>query len=504
MTLGPLAALAATVAGIAVGEFRGPGAATMTMIVGGACWFAALVAPRGRSRLAIVVIACGLMGTAGMQRALHGLARSPLTAVVDARASVSVRAVLVDDPEASRFSTTVLVRASAVRVAGDSWTDAGGRRLVVRADGDVAMRVGVLSAGDAVALDGWMEPLDGFDRRFRWKHAVATLHALDMRAAAPAPSSLAALANRRGAWSWVGAAISRLATAPCSRASFSETRGECPPTWWSDFRAAGLTHLLAVSGGNVAFVLALAAPLLRRLGLLGRFTTGLAVLVVFGAMTRWEPSVLRAVAMAALVLLSGYVGRPVPGLRVSLVVTTGLLLADPFLLHSIGFLLSVTATFGIVVLARPIERRLPGPRWLREVASVTTAAQIGVAPLLVPIFGSLPLVALPANLLAVPLAGPLTVWGIVAGALGGVLDPLAPRVAAMLQVPTRALLHALLATADLAARAPVAVDGRGLAGLAALAALVGAARLARTRSGHARIAGRSRRLRRDDPPVPAR
>jgi competence protein ComEC len=504
VTLGPLAALAATVAGIALGEFRGPGAATMTMIVGGACWFAALVAPRGRSRLAIVVIACGLVGTAGMQRAMHGLARSPLTAVVDARASVSVRAVLVDDPEANRFSTSVLVRASAVRVAGDPWTDAGGRRLVVRAEGDVAMRVGVLSAGDAVALDGWMEPLDGFDRRFRWKHAVATLHALDMRAAAPAPSSLAALANRARGVVMGGSRY----LAPGDRALLAgfvlgDTRG-VPTDVVERFRAAGLTHLLAVSGGNVAFVLALAAPLLRRLGLLGRFTTGLAVLVVFGAMTRWEPSVLRAVAMAALVLLSGYVGRPVPALRVLLVVTTGLLLADPFLLHSIGFLLSVTATFGIVVLARPIERRLPGPRWLREVASVTTAAQIGVAPLLVPIFGSLPLVALPANLLAVPLAGPLTVWGIVAGALGGVLDPLAPRVAAMLQVPTRALLHALLATADLAARAPVAVDGRGLAGLAALAALVGAAGLARTRSGHARIAGRSRRLRRDDPPVPAR
>ena len=60
-----------------------------------------------------------------------------------------------------------------------------------------------------------------------------------------------------------------------------------------DFRASGLAHLLVVSGENVAFVLALAGPLLRRLPLAGRLAVALAVLLLFGVLTRWEPSVLR-------------------------------------------------------------------------------------------------------------------------------------------------------------------------------------------------------------------
>ncbi|MCB1018059.1 MAG: ComEC/Rec2 family competence protein, partial [Acidimicrobiales bacterium] len=67
-----------------------------------------------------------------------------------------------------------------------------------------------------------------------------------------------------------------------------------------DFRGAGLMHLLAVSGQNVAFVLALFAPALRRLGLRSRFVATLALLAFFALLTRFEPSVLRATAMAAI------------------------------------------------------------------------------------------------------------------------------------------------------------------------------------------------------------
>ena len=76
-----------------------------------------------------------------------------------------------------------------------------------------------------------------------------------------------------------------------------------------DFRASGLSHLLAVSGANVAFALAVAEPVLRRRSLATRFAGGLAVLAVFGTMTRWEPSVLRACVMAGLVMLARWLGH---------------------------------------------------------------------------------------------------------------------------------------------------------------------------------------------------
>ena len=87
----------------------------------------------------------------------------------------------------------------------------------------------------------------------------------------------------------------------------------------------------------------------------------LAVLVLFGTMTRWEPSVLRAIAMASIALVAGYLGRPTAGLRVLALAAIVLLVADPFLLHSVGFLLSCGASLGIAVLARPIADRLPRP-----------------------------------------------------------------------------------------------------------------------------------------------
>src|SRR5262249_53085091 len=194
-------------------------------------------------------------------------------------------------------------------------------------------------------------------------------------------------------------------------------------------------HLLAVSGANVAFVLALTRPLVRGLGLRAQLLAGLTVLVLFGTMTRWEPSVLRACVMAACSMTALFLGRPTAGVRLLPLAVVALVLADPFLIPSIGFLLSCGASAGIAFLAAPITARLRGPHWLREPLGVTLAAQIGVAPVLVPVFGSVPLAALPANLIAAPVAGPLTVLGLVTGVAGGAGGARAPRSARPLHAP---------------------------------------------------------------------
>jgi competence protein ComEC len=191
-------------------------------------------------------------------------------------------------------------------------------------------------------------------------------------------------------------------------------------------------------------------------------------------MTRWEPSVLRAIAMATVALLAGALGRPTTGLRVLLLAAIVLVLVDPFLVHQVGFLLSCGASLGIALFSKPITARLRGPAWMREVLGVTAAAQLGVAPVLIPVFGSMPLVALPANLVAVPLAAPLTMWGLVAGVVGGVARPLSPAIPRVLELPTVGLLHALISVADLAARVPVEVDRRAAWGLIAVGALLAA------------------------------
>jgi competence protein ComEC len=470
---GPLVVLAAVVGGIALGDVAGPGSARALLVAACMGAGAAALVHGPVLRVALAALAFGLLGTAVTQRAHDGLVHSSLTAAVDQRADARIVATLVDDPDSARFNARALVQV-------------GGRRVLVSASGDVAGHLRLLSAGETAVLHGWFAPLEGFDERWRWKHAIGEFHATDLRGVGPAQGVLAQIANRaRGV---VLAGSEHLA--PTDRALLAgfllgDTRG-VPDALTEQFRAAGLTHLTAVSGGNVAFVLALLAPLLRRLGLRGRVVAALAVLVIFGTMTRWEPSVLRAIAMAAVALVAGYLGRPAVGLRVLVIAATALLLADPFLLHQVGFLLSCAASLGIVLLAAPLTARLRGPAWMREVLGVTAAAQIGVAPVLIPVFGSIPLVALPANLIAVPLAAPLTMWGIVAGVVGGVLRPLSPAIPRVLEVPTVGLLHALIAVADLASRVPFAIDGRGAWGALAVGALLAAANRARRLRAHGR------------------
>jgi len=231
------------------------------------------------------------------------------------------------------------------------------------------------------------------------------------------------------------------------------------PEVTDDFRASGLAHLLVVSGENVAFVLGLCAPLMRRLGLRSRLVVGLLVLGLFGVVTRWEPSVLRAEAMAALTLVASTMGRPSSGLRILALAVAALLLVDPLLVTSLGFGLSVGACAGIALLARPLTAAIPGPRPLASAVGVSLAAQAGVAPLLAPVFGNIPVVALPANLLAIPAAGPLTAWGIGAGLPAGIAVGLpagtgGQTLATIVHLPTRMLLAWVATIARHAATAP--------------------------------------------------
>jgi competence protein ComEC len=462
------------VGGILAGEAVGPGAATAALCAGivGVLVAACVRAPV--ARVAIVALALAVLGMAVMQRALHGLVVSPLTQAIVEQADVRVVATLVDDPDAGRFDTSALARVDALDGGA-----AGGRRVLLTASGDVAAHLRILSAGESVVLRGWCTELDGFDVRWRWKHAVGEVHATELVGVSRARAPLDRAANQLRGLVLAGSThLQPVERALLAGFLLGDTRG-VPPSLDEQFRAAGLTHLTAVSGENVAFVLALFAPVLRRSGFRSRVVLAVVVLVCFGTMTRWEPSVLRAIAMALVALLGGALGRPTTGLRVLVLAATALLLVDPFLVHQVGFLLSCGASLGITLFSRPITARLRGPAWMREVLGVTAAAQVGVAPILIPVFGSMPLVALPANLLAVPLAAPLTIWGLVAGVVGGLARPLSPAIPRVLELPTVGLLHALISVADVAARVPIAIDGRAAWGLLALGALLAAARRAR-------------------------
>jgi competence protein ComEC len=116
---------------------------------------------------------------------------------------------------------------------------------------------------------------------------------------------------------------------------------------------------------------------------------------------------------------------------------TILVLVDPMLVWSVGFWLSTGATAGVCVVAPKLAGWLPGPQWLRVPTSVTLGAQAGVALPSWLVFNRLPLVSLPANLLAVPVAGFVMLFGIPAGLLSALVPPLAPLLMAPCAMGTR-------------------------------------------------------------------
>jgi competence protein ComEC len=242
------------------------------------------------------------------------------------------------------------------------------------------------------------------------------------------------------------------------------------------FRASGLGHLLAVSGQNVAFVLVAARPLLSRLRLRWRWAATLTTLAMFSLVTRWEPSVLRAVVMAAVVATAGLMGRHASAARVVSVAIIVLLSLDPLLVHSFGFRLSVAATVALVALARPLARRLPGPRWFAQPSAVVIAAHLGTAPLLLAIGQRQSVASLPANLVAVPIAGWVMVWGLTAGLVAGWTGGLG---ATILHLPTRVLLWWIDGVAALAARP--AMPRLGWPPLLAVAVTIGVVAVTRGR-----------------------
>jgi competence protein ComEC len=396
----------------------------------GALALTAAVLSRSR-RPVLLAAAVGLLASGLAQRALDGLDG------LEAR-SVEGEVTLLSDPTPSFGGLRVDVRF-------------GGRRLEARADGSAVRDLADRLAGEVLRIHGTVAPLEGDQRWMVARHLSGRLRVLRVDSWRPGDPA-ARLANGLRRTLVAG-------TSPLSDRQRSLFTGlvigddrHQPVDLADAFLGAGLTHLLAVSGQNVAFALAMVGPVLRRLRLWPRLLVTLAVIGLFGVMTRFEPSVLRASAMAALATTLAIGGRPMSRVRVIALAVAGLLLVDPLLVRSVGFQLSVSAALAIVVVAPRIAAVLPGPSALREALSVTLAAQLGVAPVLLATFGPIPVASLPANLVAVPVAGLVMIWGLTGGLAAGVVgEP----VTSLLHGPTRLALGWLELVADHAARAPL-------------------------------------------------
>jgi len=191
------------------------------------------------------------------------------------------------------------------------------------------------------------------------------------------------------------------------------------------FARAGLTHVVAISGWNIAIVAALVAAVARPVERRGGRWSG-AVLVTatvagYVVLTGATPSVMRAALMAGALLVARLGGsRAHAGSALGLAALV-MLIAAPSLLWDVGFQLSLLATGGLIWFGGPIERRLAGwPGLIREPVALTLAAQVTTLPVILVNFERLSLVAPVANVLVVPFV-PLAMLFSAAAAVVGVL-----------------------------------------------------------------------------------
>ncbi|MEO7147241.1 MAG: ComEC/Rec2 family competence protein, partial [Terrimesophilobacter sp.] len=183
-------------------------------------------------------------------------------------------------------------------------------------------------------------------------------------------------------------------------------------------KATSLSHLTAVSGANCAVVVGLimlgggAIGLSRR----WRVTCSLLLLAAFVVLVTPDASVLRAAVMASLVLAAVGSGRPVEGFPVLSLAVIVLLVVNPWLSRDYGFILSVLATGGLLLLSGPLTAALS--RWMptsvAALISVPLAAQLACQPVLILLNPAVPVFGVVANLMSEPAAPIATVIGLLA------------------------------------------------------------------------------------------
>lgn len=368
-------------------------------------------------------------------------------------------AIVMRDPEPSHGAWRVVLQVDGERFEVREYARAAGRRI------------SGWQVGERMLVSGSRSPLDADRRSWTAAQHVVGRFEIDWVSDEGTGAAMHRLTNR------VRDAVARASThlhGPHDVLYLGLVVGDDrnqPEDMVERFRASGLSHLTAVSGQNVAFVLAAAGPLLRLLPAWWRWSATCALIVWFVTLTRFEPSILRAGVMAGLTATAFVLGRPQPAARIVAMSVIGLLLVDPLLVWSVGFWLSVGATLGVTTVGPWLARRLHrlGPFALPT--GITLGAQVGVALPALLVFHRLPLVSLPANVLAVPVAGVVMLYGLPAGLLAANVPAAAGMVMAPVDVAVRWVDTVAVVASNLEPPAPWGVVGWAAVGAAVAAAL---------------------------------
>ena len=440
LRLVPLAVATWLAAGIALGVGVAGAVTAGGVCLAGAVLLCGLGVRRERRRrgagavcaIAAATLLCACAGSAVAALGVAGTHRGPVPTLAARYSSATVEVVLTGDPRltrprvrgAAQAPPSVVAEAEAVRIAGHGTATAVHTPvlLLVRPGRTARQWLDLLPSTHLTVHARFAPVLHPADR----PAAVLRVHgAPDVTRP---PTAVQRVAGRLRA----GLRTATAGLPPDARALLPGLvvgdTSRMSPDLREAFEATDLIHLFAVSGANLAVVLALLTGppglavraerrgLAARLGLPLRLTAVLGGLLVTGfvVLCRPDPSVLRAAACALVALLAIGTGRRRALLPALAAAVIALVLHDPWLSRSYGFALSVLATAALLTLAprwaAALERRgVPGR--IAEALAATAAAQACCAPLVAVLAAHVSLVAVPCNLLAEAAVAPATVLG---------------------------------------------------------------------------------------------
>jgi competence protein ComEC len=416
--------------------------------------------------LIIIAIVCIALG-GGIAR-MHAATRVG-DAALSARTGdkVTLEGVVVAEPDARERNVRLTVAADTL-IYQSATTSVDARVLVVTqtrsgADyGDYVRVSGELGLPEAFATDGGRH----FDYpKYLAKDGIlymlsfAQVERLPAQAGAGEnrgnPIKAAALAVKRAFLTGLGRAIPEPEAGLAGGITVGDKRsiGE---ELSSDFQRASLIHMVVLSGYNITIVINAIIFVIGKLGAAAQFSAAGVVVVFFALISGGAATAVRAGSMALIAIFARVTHRTTLAERILGVVCALMVLWNPWtLVYDPSFQLSALATLGLVLFTPIFAARMPRvpAAWgMREILASTLATQLTVLPLLLYQSGSLSLVALPANLLALVSVPYAMAASFVAALAGLVLGPIAPIVGA----PAYALLWYEITVAQLFSSLPFA------------------------------------------------
>lgn len=405
-------ALVVVAVALATGTFAGAlpgGAPWLTMVLAGATYVAAALASRSTVSWLVLFAAVAIAG-AGHSRYVDAAER-PRSAIATLDGVHRVTGVVRAAPHSNGNVGHIDLSLETV----DGHETGGGLRLTVNAGPEP------LRAGDRITATGEVQRppvLDGFDY-------AAYLDERGIHAVMAYPATWERIGHAGRPWplAWLDATrdrtvrnIERVLPEPEASLAVGLLVGAdrtMPEALGSDLRTTGATHLVVVSGQNIALLLGGAVAILtavvprRRAALLA-----LPLVPVYVILVGAEPPVVRAAIMALALTASDVLGRRTPGWVFLAYAAAAMLALEPRLAVSLSFQLSLAATAGVIVVAPPLRDavlsrlRLTSSGYLAtfiEVTTVATGAALATLPVQVIAFGSISAIQVPANIVVAPL-----------------------------------------------------------------------------------------------------